>query len=68
MRRIICWILGHDYSTNWGWGAELFECKRCGKGGLHWEEVDSRYVLYDAKMKKHVCPPVDASDDFDVVT
>ena len=23
----------------------LKECKRCGKGGLHWEEDNGRYVL-----------------------
>jgi hypothetical protein len=48
------------------------ECNRCGKGGLHWEDVwegkTQTFHLYDAKMKKHVCPPIDVSDDFDVVT
>lgn len=31
------------------------ECKACGKGGLHWEDTDQGWQLYDAKFRKHVC-------------
>lgn len=44
------------------------ECKHCGKGNLHWEDTDDGWQLYDAKCKKHVCPPTDVSSDFEVQT
>jgi hypothetical protein len=42
------------------------ECKRCGKGGLHWEELDDGFRLYDGHMKKHECV-MDCSGDFDAI-
>ena len=44
------------------------ECKHCGKGGLHWEDTDEGFRLYDARNKKHACPPADVSGDFEVLT
>jgi hypothetical protein len=45
------------------------ECKHCSKGGLHWEETDEGWRLYDSGYRKHVCDTGRAhrliSDDFD---
>lgn len=46
----------------------LVECKRCGKGGLRWENDDGRWNLYDGRYKLHRCDMRKAAaDDFEVV-
>ena len=42
------------------------ECKRCGKGGLHWEEDNGRYVLVSRSGEIHKCPTASADDFEDV--
>lgn len=31
------------------------ECKRCGEGGLHWEEDDGRFILVTQNGGIHKC-------------
>jgi hypothetical protein len=48
---------------------QLVECKRCGKGGLHWEEDGGQWRLCTAKYEVHVCDEkrlhAQAVDDFE---
>lgn len=54
-----------DDDESWG-RQRTTECTRCGKSGLHWEETDVGFALYDNRDRKHVCPAVKPSaDDFD---
>lgn len=39
-------------------GSGNIECKRCGKSGLRWEDVEGKWVLYNSKGVKHVCKPL----------
>lgn len=43
------------------------QCNRCGQRGLSWHHTGVRWRLMDQRGRLHVCPPVDASDDFEVV-
>lgn len=43
------------------------ECKRCGKGGLHWEDDNGKWRLVNAKGLLHVCDTSSAADDFEVL-
>lgn len=45
----------------------IVECKRCGKSGLHWEETDEGWRLYDVRDRKHVCSNKRFADDFEVI-
>lgn len=45
----------------------IVECKRCGKGGLHWEEDNGNWRLANAKGLLHVCDTSSAADDFEVL-
>lgn len=44
------------------------ECKFCGKGGLHWEETDTGWVLLDGKYAVHNCRSVAGVDEFEDLT
>jgi hypothetical protein len=47
---------------------EDIECNRCGKAGLHWEELDVGWRLYEANQVRHVChAKADPADDFQEV-
>ena len=45
------------------------ECKRCGKGGLRWEDDgDGNFVLMEGRYKVHRCDMTRAAlDDFEAV-
>lgn len=49
------------FGNQWGFRRKNVECNRCGKGGLHWEELET-WVLYDSRQQKHVCTPQTAAD------
>lgn len=54
---------GHDEQPS------VVECKRCGKGGLHWEEDDGQWQLYEGTYKLHKCNMQKAAlDDFEDVS
>ena len=36
MKKLICKIIGHKYSYNFGWMPNKCECKRCG---LKWKTI-----------------------------
>jgi hypothetical protein len=36
MKKIICKIIGHDYSYNFGWNPTKCVCKRCG---IRWKTI-----------------------------
>lgn len=46
-------------------------CRRCGAGGLHWQNVTApdgrseKPVLFDEDFRRHYCQP--SADDFEVV-
>ena len=46
----------------------IVECERCGKSGLHWENDDGQWNLYEGPYHLHECNMVKAAaDDFEVV-
>lgn len=44
------------------------ECRRCGKAGLHWEETEVGWRLYNADQQRHVCSAKSVADDFEDLT
>lgn len=44
---------------------EDIECKRCGKAGLHWEELAIGWRLYEPNQQRHVCKAKNVVDDFE---
>jgi hypothetical protein len=46
------------------------ECKKCGKGGLEWDD-DGRWILIDGRGKVHKCDEKvlhkQTADDFEVL-
>jgi hypothetical protein len=46
----------------------IVACKRCGKGGLHGENDDGQWNLYDGRYLPHRCDMQKAAmEDFEVV-
>lgn len=44
------------------------ECKRCGKGGLHWAQNGGDWLLIEGVAKIHRCAHYQPkADDFDVM-
>ena len=43
------------------------ECKRCGKGGLHWENDDGTWQLYENRYKLHKCDNARLPSDFEAL-
>jgi hypothetical protein len=47
------------------------ECKKCGKGGLEWEDDNGRWVLIESNGKVHKCDEkrvhAAVADDFEVL-
>lgn len=51
-------MAAEDYFDPYGEDDEqpsLVECKRCGKGGLQWEDDNGRWVLLEHNGKVHQC-------------
>lgn len=42
------------------------ECNRCGKGGLHWEDDNGKWVLVDKHNEIHRCAV--KANDFEGLT
>jgi hypothetical protein len=46
----------------------IVACKRCGKDGLHWENDDGQWNLYEGQYRLHKCNMQKAAaDDFEAV-
>jgi hypothetical protein len=46
---------GEEYEQRLDEGPPLIGCRRCGEGGLVWQETSEGFRLYTTEGERHVC-------------
>lgn len=58
----------HEEEDDTGHRGQNKHCRHCGKGGLHWEELENGWALFDDNYRRHKCDMKRVADDFEDLT